>query len=307
MTEKLPKATHQGKLKIGAFNINCAVVLVNNKPVRVLSERSIAKGFGIKGGGAYWEKKKSDKGAALLPEYISAKYLAPFVDKDLKDKFSKTITYTAINKTVARGLEAVVLPDICNVWIRAEKEGALSTQQQKEIAERAYILMRGFATVGIISLVDEATGYQEIRDKNALREMLDKYLLKEQAKWAKRFPDEFYEQIFRLRGWQWKGMKVNRPSIVGRYTNDLVYERLAPGILAELRKLNPPDDRGVRKSTHQQYFTEDIGHPALQRHLNMLVGIERASANWGSFYRMVQRALPKLNQTIPLALEEDEE
>jgi len=34
---------------------------------------------------------------------------------------------------------------------------------------------------------------------------------------AKRFPNEFYEQMFRLRGWQWKGMKVNRPQIVGHY------------------------------------------------------------------------------------------
>lgn len=47
------------------------------------------------------------------------------------------------------------------------------------------------------------------------------------TEWAKRFPDEFYKQICRLKGWQWRGMKVNRPSVVAQYTTDLVYERLA--------------------------------------------------------------------------------
>ena len=84
--------------------------------------------------------------------------------------------------------------------------------------------------------------------KQALQAILDAYLRKELAAWAKRFPDEFYEQMFRLRGWQWKGMKVNRPQIVGRYTNDLVYERLEPGILNELQTRNPKNQRGERDS-----------------------------------------------------------
>jgi hypothetical protein len=31
--------------------------------------------------------------------------------------------------------------------------------------------------------------------------------------------------MFRLRDWEWNGLKVDRPSVVGKYTNDLVYER----------------------------------------------------------------------------------
>jgi hypothetical protein len=62
--------------------------------------------------------------------------------------------------------------------------------------------MRGLAHVGIIALVDEATGYQDVRDRLALQAILDAYLRKELAAWAKRFPEEFYRQIFRLRDWQ---------------------------------------------------------------------------------------------------------
>lgn len=300
--EKKLKATHQGELVIDGFKIKCAVL---EDGTRALVERSVANALGIKGAGAYWEKKKRGGVGIILPEYISAKYLEPFVSDELKQKLEKPIEYLALNQKNALGREATILPDVCDTWIKAKEASALSRSQQK-IAQKAYILMRGFANVGIIALVDEATGYQEIRDKIALRKILDKWLLKEYAKWAKRFPDEFYEQMFRLKGWQWKGMKINRPSVVGRYTNDLVYQRLAPGVLIELKRLNPPDEQGQRKSKHHQWLTEDLGHPALQRHLTMLIGFERVSANWGMFYRMVQRALPKLGETIPLAFEEKE-
>jgi hypothetical protein len=76
--------------------------------------------------------------------------------------------------------------------------------------------------------------HHAIRDRLALQAILERFLATEFAAWAKRFPDEFYQQIFRLRGWNWRGMKVNRPQVVANHTKDLVYSRLAPGILREL-------------------------------------------------------------------------
>ena len=299
----IPKATHQGKLPIIGFPINCAVVIIDNEPVRVLVERRVANAFGVKGSGAYWQSRKRGDLSSMLPEYISAKYLEPFITKELREKLSNHIEYTALGGKIARGLEATILPDVCDVWIRAKEASALPKFQQK-IAENAYVLMKGFANVGIIALVDEATNFQEIRDRLALQKILDKYLLKEYAKWAKRFPDEFYQKMFELKGWQWRGMSINRPSVVGTYTNDLVYNRLAPGLLAELKHLNPKDEHGKRKAKNQQWLTEDIGHPALQTHLSILIAFMKASPNWGAFVRMVERAFPKIGDTIPLALEE---
>lgn len=297
--EKLPIATHPGVLKIDKIEIYCAVL---DDETRILSTRSVANAFGVKGGGEYWRKKRELK-SAVFPEYLSAAYLRPFISSDLGEKLFQPLKYIGIKKRLAYGLEATILPDICDVWIRAKEAGALPKNQER-IAHNAYVLMRGFANIGIIALIDEATNYQIVRDRNALQKILDKYLLNEYAKWAKRFPDEFYVEMFRLKGWQWKGMKVNRPSVVGHYTRDLVYSRLAPEVLGELEKRNPPDESGKRKSKHHQWLTEDVGHPALQKHLTMLIALEKASANWGMFYRMVQRALPKLNEQIPLPLEE---
>src|SRR5260370_36961162 len=152
---------------------------------------------------------------------------------------------------VAVGFEATILADICDVILAARKAGVLANRQLV-IADQCEILTRAFAKVGIIALVDEATGYQEVRDRLALQAILDRFLRKEFAAWAKRFPDEFYQQIFRLRGWTWQGMKVNRPQCVAQYTKDLVYARLAPGILRELEIRNPVEN-GRRKSALHQW------------------------------------------------------
>jgi hypothetical protein len=154
------------------------------------------------------------------------------------------------------------------------------------------ILVRGFARVGIIALVDEATGFQEVRDRFALQEILDRYLRKEFAAWASQFPVAFYQQIFRLRGWTWKGMKVNRPQCVANYTKDLVYARLAPGILKELEVRNPITN-GRRKSPIYWWLTEDVGHPALAQHLHAVVGLMKGADSWDQLMRMMNRAFPR--------------
>ncbi len=207
---------------------------------------------------------------------------------------------------MAWGYKAEVLPKVCDIFLQA-REKRLLPHNQQHIADRAEILVRGLAQTGIIALVDEATGFQAIRDKEALQAILDKYLRQELAAWAKRFPDEFYEQMFRLRRWQWKGMKVNKPQVVGHYTRDLVYERLAPGILQELEERTPKNSRGQRKVRFHQWLTADVDHPALAQHLYALIGFMRVADSWKEFYRMVERAYPKKGDTLFLPLAEGKE
>jgi len=284
---------------LGGYQISCAV-LDNGK--RVLVERSMANALGRKGAGDYWRKKKMNKKRALLPEYISAKYLD--VSSELKEKIGQPISYINQNNRLTTGVDATVLPDICDVWITAKEKGALNGYQIKT-AERAYILMKGFATVGIIALVDEVTGYQEVRDRLALQEILDKYLLDYRATWAKRFPDEFYREIFRLNRWLYNPSSVRRPSIIGTMTNDIVYARLAPGILDELRIRTPKDEKGRRRHRYHQWFSDDIGHPKLQEHLSNVITLMKASPNIATFRRLLQRAIPKIGENLPLDIPEE--
>jgi len=297
MTNGIVKATHGSPdhpLRIGNIEILC-YVLADSR--RVLHQRGMVSALGMARGGS------SRGGGDRLAQFVAQKTLEPFINKNLIEVTENPIKFRTTRGQLAYGYEATILADICDAILDARKSGALS-KQQDHIATKAEILVRGFARVGIIALVDEATGYQEIRDRLALQAILDKYLRKELAAWAKRFPDEFYQQIFRLKGWQWQGMKINRPSVVGKYTNDIVYERLAPGVLKELQERNPKDESGQRKAKHHQWFTEDIGHPALAQHLHATIALMRASATWDHFHRLLQRALPKKNETIPLGLED---
>jgi hypothetical protein len=305
MIEKIPKAgKYVGKLDLGGYQISCAVL---DDGTRILVERSMANALGRKGGGAYWQRKKKAidaQNGALLPEYVSARYLSPYVSSELKAKLQTPIMYINQNGRLTAGVDATTLPDICDVWITAKEKGALN-EDQVETAERAYILMKGFATVGIIALIDEVTGYQEVRDRLALQEILDKYLLDYRATWAKRFPDEFYKEIFRLNRWPYNPSSVRRPSIIGTMTNDMVYARLAPGILDELRTRTPKDEKGRRRHRYHQWFTDDIGHPKLQEHLSNVITLMKASPNIVTFRRLLQRAKPRIGENLPMDLPEE--
>jgi hypothetical protein len=293
---ELHKGTKLGKLQIGGLELECAVL---EDGTRVLSQRAFTKAVGAPSGGAAF-KRRSAEGVADLPIFLAYERLKPFIDEELSASLISPIEYIPKHGgRSALGIKAELVPDVCDVWLKARDAGVL-TEHQKSIARQADILMRGLAHVGIAALVDEATDYQPIRDKEALQKILDKYLLKEFAAWAKRFPDEFYKQMFRLRGWQWRGMRVNRPSVVGKYTNDLVYQRLAPGVLEELQKRNPKDDKGNREGKHHQLLTPDLGLPALQNHLFATTKFMEASATWDQFYRSMQRAFPKLNSNMVL-------
>ena len=95
--------------------------------------------------------------------------------------------------------------------------------------------------------------------------------------------------------------------MIGSYTNEIVYERLAPGVMDELRHLNPVlPDKSYRQHKHHQWLTRDIGHRELERHLSAVIALMRAASSWNVFRRMLDSALPKLNETIPLQLDEPE-
>ncbi len=168
-----------------------------------------------------------------------------------------------------------------------------------KVAQHAELLVRGLAQVGIVALVDEATGYQEVRDRTALQQYLEKFLRKELAAWVQRFPDEFFRQLYRLKRWPWNGSS-RRPGVVSYYIKDLVYERLGPGIVEQLERLNPTDGKGRRKSKHHQWLTDDIGHPALSQHMFTLISFMRAEDDWHAFNARFKRAFPKMGETPSL-------
>ena len=292
----LPKAGWEGDLKIGEASIQCAVVIdEDEKPVRVISETAFMKALGMYRSGALSVRREQSADGAQIPLFLAHKNLKPFIIKHLGDVHYQPMKVIYKNGSVGHGIRADVIPKICRLWLDARKAGVLG-KRQEAVAEVAEMLLAGFADVGITALVDEATGYQRERATRALAEILEKFIAKELRSWTRTFPVEFYEQIFRLHAWPFDPTSVKRPGVIGHYTNNVVYRRLAPGVLEQLRKNNPVVD-GRRKHKLFQWLTGDVGDPKLRSHIDGVMALMRVSENWVQFKKFLRKAYPIIETT----------
>lgn len=296
----LTKATHgspDNPLVIGGMEIPC-YVLEDGKRVLVqgamLNALDMSQGTAGRGGG--------DR----IAKFLATKSIKPFADKYLDNVIISPIKFRTPSGSIAHGYEATLLADICDAVLEARKEKALHYQQE-HIARQCEILVRGFARVGIIALVDEATGYQKDRAKNALAKILEAFIASELQPWVKTFPDEYYNQLFRLRGLKFPNDRIQRPQYFGYLTNDIVYKRLAPGVLDELKKVIPKNKKGKPKAKLFQKLTDNIGYPKLREHMASVVTIMKLSESYKDFIEKLDRIHPRYNETMELPFAYDKE
>ena len=163
--------------------------------------------------------------------------------------------------------------------------------------------MRGLAVVGIIALVDEATGYQAERAKEELSRILAHYIAEELRPWLKTFPDPFFEQVYRLQGWEYRPGTAKRTQYVGKLINKYIYGELPPGVLDELRRRNPTTEKGYRRHKHFQFLTADTGHPHLDKQITVVTTLMRIASDRDEFEELFGRAFSKPVQgRLPLVI-----
>lgn len=259
--------------------------------------RGMGKALGRNPGGQDW-KRASIEGAGQLPYFLTASALKPFIINDMELMEFEPILYTAGSRSggTAHGIRAELIPHICDVWLKARAAKALS-KTQLPAAERAESLMRGLAHVGIIALVDEATRYQEVRDRSELRKILSAYISPELLPWSQRFPEEFYKEMFRLWGWQWPpaGGLANGtrgPRFAGKLTKWMIYDRLPVGVIQEIEQKNPADEKWQRRSRHHQFLSKEIGQPHLEKQVAVVTNIMKVCDDKDEFIKKFDRAFP---------------
>jgi hypothetical protein len=242
-----------------------------------------------------------------LPFFLQNEALKPFITDELAMSTTPVFFRTkASGKGV--GYDARLLPRVAEVYLRFRDSmfatrGKVPTQYQKMV-RAADILMRGLADVGIIALVDEATGYQRDRAKDALAKILEEFIAKELRPWVRTFPDEFYEQLFRLRGLNFPTDTIKKPQYFGHLTNDIIYARLAPSVLDELKKATPRDAKGRHKQQLFRRLTEDVGHPKLREHLASVITLMKLSKNYPEFHSLLDRIHRKYGHQLPMPLDD---
>lgn len=288
----LPKISHKGELKLGEISIPC-YVLENGK--RVLSSAGLRDSLRLV------DESSESVSGTRLKRLFANKGLSPYISDKLSSGHFEPLICVDGGKKI-NGYEADVLSDICDSILEARRNGAIDTPRMRIVADQCEILMRGFARVGIIALIDEATGYERDREKNALAKILEAFVAKELQPWLKTFPDEFYRQIFRIYNLDYPPKQAHfRPGFIGKLTNDVVYERLAPELLPELKK---EATKLQKKARLHQFLTSDVGHPKLREHIASLVTLLKLSTSPEDFKQKVDLIHPKVGNTYEMDLNE---
>jgi P63C domain len=295
--ESLPRAvcgSLDRPLRIGDISIPCYVL---GDETRVLTVGGMSDGLGLAQGGSMIA------GMNRLELFVSRKLISPFVSRDLVDRIHSPVIFLTPSGTKAYGYNAEIIVELCEAVLAARQAGVLQ-KQQLGIAQRCELLTRGLARLGIVALVDEATGYQYVRARTALENILNQWLTKELQPWKKQFPDEFYERIFELNSWKYDPASVKRPGVIGTWTNDIIYDRLGPGLREELHDYAGRDGKGKLKHRLHQYLTPKHGLPELKSHFDGVLALMRAANNWRQFKEMLQRSFPKPETTLSMAFDD---
>lgn len=294
----LKSAYENEPLRIVGTEIDCAVL---EDKTRVISQSGINRSLGIGRGGS--GALKIDGELQKLPRFVSLKALKPYIGAELAARIENPIEYIPLHGgRTAFGIPAECFSEVCQVWIDADKDGVLSGEH-KETAEKARILKKAVEKVGWVALVDEATGYQKVRDKDALQALLSLYVSKEFLPYVHTFVAAFYEEIYRLKGWQYNPRK-NKYQVVGKYTLMYVYGCLPPAVVEKVKRQTPRGKGGSYTKKLFQSLTHEVGKPHLDRALGGVIALMKASSSWEGFKRNFARAYgdQKDQLQLPLAL-----
>jgi len=257
----LPVAMFPGKLSIGDGKYLCYVL---DSGKRVISQREVVRAL-----------TKQSKGG--LERYLDSHNLKPFISSKLVA--DQTIQFRIpANPVTANGFEATLLLDICDAYLKARDENKLLATQM-HLAKQAEIITRACAKVGIIALIDEATGYQAFRKKQELQLKLQAFIADEMQEWAKMFPDEFWFELARLEGIHYSPR--SRPLRWGKYVMMFVYDAVDGDVGKQLRMKNP--DPHFLKNHHQ--WLKKFGRDKVHDQITKIVTIMKLCNDMGDFRR----------------------
>lgn len=279
---ELPFAKHPGTLELGGTELD---VYVLDTGERVISLNRAVRAI-------------TDRDGGNLGEYIGVSALKPFLDKDLI--LGEMIEYTVPGTQFrGKGITAERFLDICQGYVSALQAGALTSDRQREIAIKCSILLASCAKIGLIALIDEATGYQLEREEDALQVKLRAFIAEELRAWEKTFPDELWEEFGRLTNWQ--GSLHSRPKYWGKLVIELIYDTLDPDVAKYLRENRPP--AGVR---WHQNLTENYGVRQLVSRCYEIVGLAKSCKTMGELRKKVSHHYGKQGLLFGVYDNEDE-
>ncbi|MGN6223673.1 P63C domain-containing protein [Pseudoxanthomonas sp.] len=271
--EVMPHSLLRGTLRIGDLELECHVL---SDYRRVLTQREIVKA--ISGG----------RESGNLRAYFDRN---PLLSNDLEP--GAEIHFRVDRATTSIGREATTLIEICERYLEAYDRKLLKPSQYK-LAKQAQIIIRACAKVGIIALVDEATGFQKMREKRALQLKLQAFIAEEMQEWARVFPDEFWLELARLEGIKYS--PKSRPLRWGKYIMAFVYDAIDKDVGKKLREINPDPQHG---RNHHQWL-KGYGKERVTEQITKVVTIMNLCDNMDDFRAKFRRVFKKSEAQLDL-------
>lgn len=274
----IPVSLFQGKLEIGKAEYFCHVL---NNGKRVLAQREMVRILtGVAKGN--------------LDRYLNAQNLQPYINA--KTILDQTLRFKIRGTHMeSNGYEATLLLDICDAYLRARLDGELHDSQE-HLARQAEIITRACAKVGIIALIDEATGFQKYRKERELQFKLQAFIADDMQEWARMFPEEFWHELARLEGVRYSAH--SRPLRWGKYVMMFVYDAIDPDVGKQLRKINP--DPHFLQNHHQ--WMKKFGRDKVRDQIMQVIPIMKLCTNIKEF----KQKFAYVFKHAPLQLEFDE-
>jgi P63C domain-containing protein len=283
MSDKLIKSTHEARLKLGDNELECYIL---EDGTRLISQNAVFRAFGRGKRGI----RRISEGGIKVPSFMDAKNLEPFVDKDLEAVINP-IEFKSKSGQRIYGYKAEVIPMVCELYLKARDQQSVLTKPQLIVAKTAEILIRSLAKVGIIALVDEATGYQYDRERFELQAILQAFISEEILDWQRTFELSFYKEIFRLWNIPFTAANIKKkPMFIGKLTNELVYKNMPKGyfVLDKLKEKTPKTDGGNYKYRLHQSLTKESGRTALIKVINTVEALASISNTKAHFLKLMK-------------------
>lgn len=265
--QSMPFSMFRGTVKIGDMDIECHVL---SDERRVFTQREVVKVL------------SHGRDSGNLPRYLERNPL-------YTNQFSAgpTVDFRIPGSpTIGNGYEATLLIEICELYLEARRQKLLKPSQIK-LAIQSEIIMRSCAKVGIIALIDEATGFQQVRKKRALQIKLQAFIAEEMQEWAQMFPPDFWFELARLEGIHYS--PKNRPLRWGKYVMAFVYDSIDKDMGKAMRTINPDPSKG--KNDHQ--LLTDFGRQQVHDQIQKVVTIMKLCDNMKDFRQKFDRVFKK--------------
>lgn len=183
---------------------------------------------------------------------------------------------------------AEVIVHLCAATLSVRRANGLANDDLM-YGNFAEMLLADVATKAARVFVDAITGSVMPKDSDPGDAMMSTIT----QPYFRTYPDEFYDELYRLRGLGAVPNYGKHPSYFGNLTNNIIYKRFAPGVLAALKD-NSPRSEGTGKHRRKlfQMLSPDKQTELQEDYLPTVIEIMKSCDTFDEFIGKLDERFP---------------